>query len=60
MKKVVVQNNLLNAEGLNAGTLTVVDTHTGELLKTLDLPAEYGLMPESIELAFGHGHDYHH
>ncbi|MCL4301529.1 MAG: hypothetical protein KJ077_37860 [Anaerolineae bacterium] len=57
---VVVQNNLLNGEGLNAGTLTVADIHTGELLKTLDLPTEYGLLPESIELAFGHGHDYHH
>jgi len=57
---VVVQNNLLNLEGLNAGTLTVVDIHTGELLKTLDLPTEYSLMPEAIELAFGHGHDYHH
>lgn len=56
----LVQNNLLNIEGLNAGTLTVVDIYTGELLNTLDMPAEYGLMPESIESAFGHGHDYHH
>lgn len=57
---VVVQNNLLNLDGLNAGTLMVVDIHTGEVLKTLDLAGQYGLMPESIESAFGHGHDYHH
>jgi DNA-binding beta-propeller fold protein YncE len=56
----VVQNNLLNLDGLNAGSLTVVDIHTGELLRTLDLPTQYGLMPEAIESAFGHGHDYHH
>jgi DNA-binding beta-propeller fold protein YncE len=57
---VVVQNNLLNAPGLNAGTLQVIDTHTGELVGTVDLPAEYGLMPESIESALGHGADLHH
>jgi DNA-binding beta-propeller fold protein YncE len=57
---VVVQNNLLNLEGLNAGTLQVIDIHSGEVIKTLDMPAEYGLMPESIEWAFGHGADLHH
>ena len=57
---VVVQNNLLNIEGLNAGTLMVVDIHTGEVLNTLDMKATYGLLPESIEAAFGHGHDVHH
>jgi hypothetical protein len=57
---VVVQNNLLNLDGLNAGTLMVVDIHSGEVLKTLDMKAAYGLMPESIEAAFGHGHDVHH
>jgi DNA-binding beta-propeller fold protein YncE len=57
---VVVQNNLLNLEGINAGTLMVVDIHTGEVLKTLDMKATYGLLPESIEAAFGHGHDLHH
>jgi hypothetical protein len=57
---VVVQNNLLNLDGLNAGTLMVVDTHSGEVLKTLDMKTDYGLMPESIEAAFGHGHDVHH
>lgn len=56
----VVQNNLLNIDGLNAGTLMVVDIHTGEVLGTVDLAGEHGMMPESIEWAFGHGHDYHH
>jgi hypothetical protein len=57
---VAVQNNLLNLDGLNAGTITVHDIHTGELLRTLDMRSRYGLMPESIEWAYGHGHDYHH
>lgn len=57
---VVVQNNLLNLEGINAGTLMVVDIHSGEVLGTVDMRADYGLLPESIEAAFGHGHDMHH
>jgi DNA-binding beta-propeller fold protein YncE len=57
---VVVQNNLLNIDGINAGTLMVVDIHTGQVLKTLDMKETYGLLPESIEAAFGHGHDLHH
>jgi hypothetical protein len=57
---VLVQNNLLNLDGLNSGLLTVVDIHTGEVLAELDMPATYGLMPESVESAFGHGHDLHH
>lgn len=57
---VAVQNNLLNLDGLNSGLLTVVDIFTGEVVGVVDMPAEYGLMPESVESAFGHGHDYHH
>ena len=57
---VVVQNNLLNLDDFNEGSLMVLDIHTGEVLATLDLPGEHGLMPESIESAYGHGHDYHH
>lgn len=57
---VVVQNNLLNLAGLDAGTLDVLDIHTGEVLATLDMAAEYEWMPESVEWAYGHGHDYHH
>jgi hypothetical protein len=56
----VVQNNLLNLDDLNDGSLMVVDVHTGEVLANLDLAGEHGLMPESIESAYGHGHDYHH
>jgi DNA-binding beta-propeller fold protein YncE len=56
----VSQNNLINLEGLNDGTLMVVDIYTGEILGTLDMAGEYGLMPESVEWAFGHGADVHH
>jgi hypothetical protein len=56
----VIQNNLISIDGLNEGTLTVHDTLTGELLGEVDLPATEQLLPESIESAFGHGHDVHH
>lgn len=55
-----VQNNLINLDGLNAGTLTVHDVETTELLGTVDLRNDHGILPESIESAFGAGHDYHH
>jgi len=57
---VVIQNNLINLEGLNEGTLMVVDIYTGEVLDTLDMRADYGLLPESVEWAYGHGADTHH
>lgn len=57
---IVIQNNLLNGEGINAGTLTIVDIHTGEQLGRLDLAGDYGLMPESIESAMGNAHFIHH
>lgn len=57
---VAVQNNLINLDGLNDGTLTILDIHSGQELGVVDLPSRYGLLPESIESAFGHGHDYHH
>lgn len=56
----VVQNNLLNLPGLNAGTLTIVDIHSGELVSTVNLPEDMGLLPESLESAMGNGHFYHH
>jgi len=56
----VIQNNLLNIPGLNGGTMQVIDTHTGEVIQTLDLAAQHSLMPEAIESAFGHGADVHH
>ncbi|MCL4250703.1 MAG: hypothetical protein KJ065_21310 [Anaerolineae bacterium] len=56
----VIQNNLLNGEGINAGTLTIVDIHTGEQLGRLDLTEDYGMMPESLESAMGNAHFAHH
>lgn len=56
----VVQNNLINIDGLNDGSLSVLDVETGELLGDVDLDERDGLLAESIESAFGHGHDYHH
>jgi hypothetical protein len=57
---VVVQNNLLNLDGMNDGSLMVLDINSGEALATLDLARDHGLMPESVESLYGHGHDYHH
>lgn len=57
---VVAQNNLLNLDNLNAGSLMVLDSHTGEVLGVVAMAAQHGLMPESIESAFGHGADTHH
>lgn len=56
----VIQNNLLNGEGINAGSLTIVDIHTGEQLGRLDLAGEHGMMPESLESAMGNAHFLHH
>jgi hypothetical protein len=56
----VIQNNLLNAEGINAGTLTIVDIHSGEQLGRVDLPSDYGILPESLESAMGNAHYVHH
>lgn len=57
---VVIQNNLINLEGMNDGTLMVVDIYTGDILDTLDMRTDYRLLPESIEWAYGHGADTHH
>ncbi len=56
----VSQNNLLNIPGLNAGTLTITDIHSDEVLATINLPETHGLMPESLESAMGNGHFLHH
>lgn len=56
---VIVQNNLLDLEGLNSGLLSVLDTQNGELLGEVNL-REQGILPESVESAYGHGHDVHH
>ena len=45
-----VQNNLLNLDGLNSGTISVVDLNTGTLVATLDNLVEQGMMIESMDL----------
>jgi DNA-binding beta-propeller fold protein YncE len=45
-----VQNNLLNLDGLNAGTISVVDFETGKTVTTLDNFVEQGMMIESLDL----------
>ena len=45
-----VQNNLLNLDGINAGTISVVDFKSGELITTLDDFVEDGMMIESLDL----------
>jgi hypothetical protein len=45
-----VQNNLLNLDGLNAGTITVVDLQTGQKVGTIKSLLNAGLMPESLIL----------
>jgi DNA-binding beta-propeller fold protein YncE len=56
----VVQNNLLDIPGINAGSLTVIDLHDGATVATLDLATKYGIKAESVESALGHGADLHH
>ena len=47
-----VQNNLLNLDGINAGTISVVDFQTGKLVDTMDNLVEKGMMIESFDLVF--------
>ncbi|HWB80424.1 MAG TPA: hypothetical protein VG755_35915 [Nannocystaceae bacterium] len=56
----VIENNLLNLDGLNAGTLTIRDVNDNTLAGEIDLPTSDGLMVESIESAFGTGYLLHH
>ena len=53
-----VQNNLLNLDGLNAGTLTAVDLQTGELIARSDSFLKQGKMPESLAILGGKGHQH--
>ena len=53
-----VQNNMLNLDGMNAGTISVVDLKSGELIATIDAFNEAGLKPESI-LLLGQGEGHH-
>ena len=47
-----VQNNLLNLDGLNSGTISVVDLSSGNLVATIDDLVEQGMMIESMDLIF--------
>ncbi len=47
-----VQNNLLNLDGLNSGTISVVDLNSGNLVATIDDLVEQGMMIESMDLIY--------
>ena len=48
-KYMYVQNNLLNLDGLNSGTITVVDLASGNLIANIDDTLKNGMMIESID-----------
>ena len=47
-----VQNNLLNLDGLNSGTISVVDFASGNLVATIDDLTQQGMMIESLDLIY--------
>lgn len=47
-----VQNNLLNLDGLNSGTISVVDFASGDLIATIDDLVSQGMMIESMALIY--------
>lgn len=51
-KYMFVQNNLLNLDGLNSGTISVVDFNSGNLIATIDNPLDQGMMIESMDLIY--------
>ena len=51
-KYMFVQNNLLNLDGLNSGTISVVDLTSGNLIATVDDTLKQGMMIESIDLIY--------
>jgi len=51
-KYMFVQNNLLNLDGLNSGTISVVDLTSGNLIATIDDTLKQGMMIESIEFIY--------
>lgn len=57
-KIMFVQCNLLNLDGLNAGTIVAIDLESGEKLGTITSLRDQGMMPESMLLLGGVGH--HH
>jgi len=55
-KYMFVQNNLLNLDGLNAGTITVVDLDTGEKVGTITSLLDKDMLPESLVILGANGH----
>jgi DNA-binding beta-propeller fold protein YncE len=51
-KYMFVQNNLLNLDGLNSGTISVVDLTSGNLIATIDDLLDNGMMIESVDLIY--------
>ena len=51
-KYMFVQNNLLNLDGLNSGTISVVDLPSGNLIATIYDPLEEGMMVESVDFIY--------
>ena len=51
-----VQNNLLGLEGMNAGTISVVELATGRRVATVEAFREKGLLPTSFVLLGEPGH----
>ena len=49
-KYMYVQNNLLNLDGINSGTISVIDFETGDNITTIDNLTEKGMMIESLDL----------
>lgn len=49
-KYMYVQNNLLNLDGINSGTISVIDFETGDNVTTLDSLTEKEMMIESLDL----------
>jgi len=55
-KYMFVQNNLLNLEKMNAGTISVVDLQSGKLVASVDSFIKRGLQPASLVLLGQRGH----
>lgn len=45
-----VQNSLLNLPGMSDGSITVIDLHAGEVVRSMDTLKDMGLNPNSIVL----------
>jgi hypothetical protein len=57
-KIMFVQSNLLNLDGINAGTIVAIDLESGEKLGTITSLRDQGMLPESMLLLGGAGHGH--